>query len=231
MFHELNFHCLYSQRPGKVCFICEHSEDSRLQGNDIEAWDYNNRNTCSLCSVVLDCNKPQNILTHVAAHILFDPRVDRSSEPCGLCLSPSPICRYILKGGKIDMNASSGCKNLRKEKAFNYKSASSSTKSSPSTNVPLSCPLCPRNNPAIWKYNMLYHFRSKHSRVSFDTYKALWEVQPAEQQLMEQAWDIHDVIPKTRSLKKKKTRIPLVISDAHSSKMAFRYVDLGMQRS
>ncbi|PBK60263.1 hypothetical protein ARMSODRAFT_1026651 [Armillaria solidipes] len=137
---------------GKACFICE-CDDSGFQDNNIEEWEYNNRNTCSLCPVVLDCDKPQSILTHIATHILHDTHVDQSSEPCGLCLLPSPICCFMLKG-------------------------------------------------------------------------ALWELQPAEQQLMEQAWDTHNVIPKTWPLKKKKNHIPLVISDAHSLKMAFRTTHL-----
>ncbi|PBK98157.1 hypothetical protein ARMGADRAFT_920600, partial [Armillaria gallica] len=171
--------------------------------------------------VTLDCNKPQNILMHIAAHIFFDCQVNQSSKPCGLYLSPFPICWYMLKGGKIDMNTSSGCKNLRQEKVFSYKSAASSTKSSPSMNVPIACSLCPRNSPAVWKYNMLYHFCYKHEQVSLDQYKVLWELQPGEDQLMAKVWETYNVIPKTCPLKKKKDHLQLVISDVHSSKMAF----------
>lgn len=51
---------------------------------------------------------------------------------------------------------------------FTYSTAKKGSKTTPCTNVPIICPLCPppRNprdkSPAIWKYNMLQHIQFEH---------------------------------------------------------------------
>lgn len=50
-------------------------------------------------SVALDPG-PSRILEHVGACILFDSTLDRLEEPCGLCLLPSKLCRYVVVKGK-----------------------------------------------------------------------------------------------------------------------------------
>ena len=50
---------------------------------------------------------------------------------------------------------------------MNYKAAAQFSKSSPCTNIPIHCPLCPTaisgDPQTIWKYNALYHLASEHS--------------------------------------------------------------------
>jgi len=44
-----------------------------------------------------DTTSLQEIITHISAHILYDPAIDRSTEPCGLCGRPAPLCTIFLK--------------------------------------------------------------------------------------------------------------------------------------
>lgn len=78
--------------------------------------------TCSNCHPTVTFNSLlcQCILEHIGAHILHDPSIDHLSEPCGLCLQPTPLCKIFLKKIKgqksnltIDMKVSS-CPNLMK---------------------------------------------------------------------------------------------------------------------
>ena len=82
----------------------------------------------------------------MAAHILFDAGIKRSNEPCGLCLRPSPLCKFYLKKGKgagasdqIDF-AKSTCAN---KIHFSYAVASSSTSSSLVLESPVQSGLLP----------------------------------------------------------------------------------------
>ncbi|RXW13089.1 hypothetical protein EST38_g12763, partial [Candolleomyces aberdarensis] len=85
----------YKDLDGKLCFLCEDKRDFKDIGgaNIIE---------CEFCdpAPTLDAAQGQRVLEHMAVHILFDPKVKASDEPCGLCLRPSPICRFYLKKGK-----------------------------------------------------------------------------------------------------------------------------------
>jgi hypothetical protein len=77
---------------GKACFLCENEHASRNLVISHE---------CTTCipPAALPKQAPR-VLEHMAVHILFDPSIDRSAEPCGLCLHPSPLCVYHLKKGK-----------------------------------------------------------------------------------------------------------------------------------
>ncbi|KAF6750128.1 hypothetical protein DFP72DRAFT_1139753, partial [Ephemerocybe angulata] len=122
---------------------------------------------CVTCSpaVALDPGPPR-ILEHVGAHTLFDSTLDRLEEPCGLCLLPSKLCRYVVVKGKgskaslhVDWERSSGC---ARAVSFSYKWAAEYTDNSPCTNVPLPCPLCPKSKPAVWRYNLRLHLERVH---------------------------------------------------------------------
>jgi hypothetical protein len=83
---------LLTSFQGKACFLCE---NEYAEQNQVTA------NECMACMPPAALPKqPQRVLEHMAAHILFDSSIDRSSEPCGLCLQPSPLCVYYLKKGK-----------------------------------------------------------------------------------------------------------------------------------
>ena len=53
---------------------------------------------------------------------------------------------------------------------MSYKSAKQTTVSSPCTNVPINCPLCPLSVSGqphtVWKYNCVYHILTHHSTES-----------------------------------------------------------------
>jgi hypothetical protein len=184
---------------------------------------------CPKCSpaVTLDETKGQRFLSHIGAHVLHDSTLDRSSEPCGLCLRPSPMCQFYLKKGKsakgrlkINYAASKGCPNLI---TFSYNVAAESSKSSPCSNVPLRCPLCSSGDPAVWRYNMKYHFQLAHPSASLPTYQELWSLTNFEKSQMAAIWkDRHKVTVKRRKTKGKHLPASLEISKAHSSRLAFR---------
>jgi hypothetical protein len=86
-----------------------------------------------MLSVALDIAHPQTVLAHIGAHILYDPTIDRSSQPCGFCGQPFPMCQFVLKktadGLTIRLEASKGCSNFVKK--FHYGVAAKSTKHCP----------------------------------------------------------------------------------------------------
>ncbi|KAJ7138357.1 hypothetical protein C8R44DRAFT_533169, partial [Mycena epipterygia] len=130
---------------GRARFVCEFDNNSR----ELES-----ANTCPLCppNTPLDPHQGQQVLAHMAAHILFDPDLDRSTEPCGLCLNPAPMCEWYL--------TTSGKKKVHEKRTkcphagitFTYSTVMNSTASSPSSNVPVDCALCGIKQPAIWRY-------------------------------------------------------------------------------
>lgn len=160
----------------------------------------------------------------MAAHIHFDSRTSAASEPCGLCLRPSPHCRFHLKKGK---GANSGIqidyeKSLcAKLMTFSYSVAASSTTSSPCSNVPMLCPWCSKSEPAIWRYNMPHHVKSKHPHVSLRENEDMWKIGNSEKQELRKIWDKRHEIKKSRK-GKKNSKPSLVISDAHSSRYTLR---------
>ncbi|KAF8152359.1 hypothetical protein B0H34DRAFT_724881 [Crassisporium funariophilum] len=111
-------------------------------------------------TVTLDLSQGQRVLEHIGAHVLHDPSLDRSMPLCGLCLRPSPMCQFFLKKGK-GAHASGV--------------ASESTASSPCSNVPIHCPLCPKSDPAIWRYFFRIHFQQKHPNAPLAQYENIWK--------------------------------------------------------
>jgi len=189
-----------------------------------------NTRDCPLCptsaSVTLDLTQAQRVLEHIGAHILFDSSVSEMSEPCGLCLQPSAVCQYYMKKGKgalgtpkIDYDRSQGCATKCK---FSYAVASRSTSSSPCSNVPLSCPVCPKNSPAVWRYNFGYHAKTSHPGLSAsDTnYKSIYELAVSEREEMLKIWERRENVSVKRP--RKSNFPPLVISDAHRASIPTR---------
>ena len=181
-------------------------------------------NKCAHCRppVSWDPRKPQKVLEHVAQHILFDKSLDHSLEPCGFCLRPSPSCVFVLRKGKgtgsscqVDEKRSR-CPNFRQ---FAYRSASTESKNSPCTNVPMVCPLCPSIEPAVWKYNMEQHFAVRHSIESYRQHFPDISITSTEQAALYKKWmDRH----RTRKSKSTKSGAPpLVISEQHTTRHIF----------
>ncbi|KAF8059244.1 hypothetical protein FPV67DRAFT_1426519 [Lyophyllum atratum] len=202
----------YRERSGKACFLCDGDGDTL----EIGALD-----VCPSRSpeVTLDVSQPQRVLAHIGAHILNDSSVDRTTEPCGFCLCPSALCRFFLTKGKgahgnikIDKTRSQSCPNMLN---FTYAIASESKPSSPCSNVPISCPLCPKTSPAVWQYNWKHHFASAHPAASFANYSSTAEHTNFEKFEMKRVWDDRRNIAVKRAKKD--------VSVAHSSHVSLRY--------
>ena len=142
---------------GKACFTIDNFDtDTDIIENGTGKLE------CLKChpTVTFNPSHQQCFVEHVSAHILHDKTVDCSLEPCGLCLSPAPLCKFVLVNCKgrtrnvaIDMNASS-CLNLIK---VSISVAAKCSDASICTNHPMSCPYCPRSSPAVWSYNFCQH--------------------------------------------------------------------------
>ena len=158
------------------------------------------------------------LLRHMGSHILHDPHLKDTDNPCGFCLSTGRSCAIRLvkhkkTGGKIDI-ANSRCPNLKKISMAN---ASKFTQKSPCTNIPMQCPLCPKVSDAVWKYNMGAHIRISHPSANLLNYEELYSISPEETILMK---GIYKRPPKPKKLKTA-TRT-LAISEGHSSRLAMR---------
>jgi hypothetical protein len=182
---------------------------------------------CPRCSptITLDLTQGQRVLDHIGAHILFDAAVISSQSPlCGLCLQPSPLCQTYLTKGKggnrnpqVDQRLSRGC--LMKVK-YSYGTAAKSSPSSPCSNVPIHCPICPKSEPAIWKYFMKVHFQEKHVQL-LSKHEDLWRLSNFERSEMKKIWAKRSKVPVKRT--KKSNVPPLVISESHRAQIPTTY--------
>ncbi|KAF6750835.1 hypothetical protein DFP72DRAFT_817188, partial [Ephemerocybe angulata] len=137
----------------------------------------------------LDMSAPR-IIEHVGAHILFDSTVSRTDEPCGLCSLPAKQCRYIVVKGQgskvskhVNWKRTTGC---ARPVNFSYKRTLEYSDNSPCTNVPLVCPLCEADEPAIWCYNFRFHLEQKHLSEAVARYKSQWDLSSDEMAGMQQ---------------------------------------------
>ena len=213
---------------GKACFLCEDSTKTVDIGRL-------NTSTCPLCSpeITLDLSQGQRFLEHISAHILFDPKVDRTSEPCFLCLRPAPLCQFFLTKGKgargspkIDQSCSSGCPV---KLTFSYSVAAKSSTSSPCSNVPVHCPICPKLAPAVAKYNLKTHFLKAHPNVPVNNHESLWRLSNFENAEMKNIWAKRQDVSVKRP--KRSNIPPLVVSEVHRSHIPVMYVLLPTNRS
>lgn len=180
-------------------------------------------NHCPRClpAVPLDTNDGQRVLAHIGAHILNDQGLDHSSELCGLCLQPLPLCQIYLtktKGSKRGIKVNQELlKECLMKTNFLYHVAAKSTPSSLCSNVPIVCPLCPQTDPAVWMYSLKLHFQDKHKSVSFPNYAHFWHITEFEKSEMKKIWKKWAVVS-TKCVKKGKFP-PLVISKSHCTKI------------
>jgi hypothetical protein len=154
----------------------------------------------------------------MGSHILHDPHIDDTMNPCGFCLDTNSLCKiYLKRNGAIDVEKSY-CPYVRNIR-INQAKAFSITQ--PCTNHPLSCELCPENSVAIWKYNFAAHLRTTHGTAEPQNYTDVWGLHPNEKTLMLGVFDNRKRQRKSAQSSKKSQ---LLISDAHSSRLALRYV-------
>jgi hypothetical protein len=128
----------------------------------------------------------------------------------------TPLCQFFLKKGKgarsnlkIDQNHSHGC---AVKVNFTYSIASESSASSPCSNVPIICPLCSKLAPAIWRYNLSYHFARVYATAPVPQYEDTWRLSNFESFQMKDIWS---KCQNTSVKHKKVNTLPLVISNAH----------------
>ncbi|KAG9124082.1 hypothetical protein FRC07_012920 [Ceratobasidium sp. 392] len=212
----------------KACFVCE-SEGETIEREPQDA------SHCMSCSAQLNRTASQRILEHFGGHILFDPAVQRSDEPCGLCPRPTSDgaqCRiYLLpkaKGSKnvhqqVDLSRSTGCPNMRK---FNYGAAAEYKANSPCTNVPIQCPRCPDNAPCVWKYNLEAHLQRAHPHAPIEAHVRLFTLSQGELDSMQGLWNKQAAQSKHKKPKSKPiTPSTITISEEHSFRHALRIID------
>lgn len=182
---------------------------------------------CPACSppVQLDATNGQRVLAHIASHILHDSTIEKSQEPCGLCLRPANICTIYLRRRpgrtyqwSLKYGGTTPCPNATN---FSYSVAMVSLESSPRSNVPLQCPYCPDGSPAVWRYNLRLHLQLRHQGVDIARHEDLWKMAPAEANAMARIWKDRYKQPKRRG--KGKLKVPLKVSEAHSSRRLSRY--------
>jgi len=105
---------------------------------------------------------------------------------------------------------------------YSYSVAAESTASSPCSNVPIHCPVCPKTDPAIWKYFMRIHFEEKHKTLDLTKYEHLWKLSNFEVSEMKKIWAKRGKVAIKRT---KKSKIPpLVISENHRAQILAMYV-------
>jgi len=180
---------------------------------------------CTRCQTVIAFNPKhrQCIIEHSGAHILFDPSIDHTLEPCRLCLHPAPLCKIYLRKTKgwagniaINMRASS-CSNLVK---FSVTVATEFSNSSPCTNHPLHCPYCPDSSPAVWSYTFHKHLTRFHSTASLEDNETIWAVSGLEEERMKQIWD--DRLKQPLKACRKAQCPPSVISETHRTHLVLK---------
>jgi hypothetical protein len=203
--------------PGRACFLVEELDTNAPNMEHVEM-------SCPKCQPTIHFNPShrQRVVEHIGAHILHDDTVDRSSEPCGLCLRPAPLCKIVLKTAKgsmgniaIDMKSSS-CPNLVK---FSIATAAACSEASPCTNHPIKCPFCPKLSPAVWSYNFRHHLLRFHPSVHSSNHKSLWTPSKLEKDGMKRVWQLRHKQPKPRA---RAQRPSLVISETHRTRPVIR---------
>jgi hypothetical protein len=101
----------------------------------------------------------------IPEHSFIKSGMEVGTDPCGWCGREG--CKVQLtqaRGGKSWAILSSCPYHYAK---LSYARALQPTKSSPCTNVPIHCPICPETLSGqprtIWKYNAMNHFISEHN--------------------------------------------------------------------
>jgi hypothetical protein len=141
---------------------------------------------CFMCDKRL---RLKNMRKHVGQHILFafrgmsdklplKPGMHVGVIPCGWC-GREGQCQVQLVGKEKSYSVISSCPYHYSK--MSYTRALQPNKSSPCTNVPIHCPICPHSLSGqprtIWKYNAMNHFITEHKPASDS--KTLTEISPS----------------------------------------------------
>ncbi|PPQ86817.1 hypothetical protein CVT26_000971 [Gymnopilus dilepis] len=194
--------------PAGACFACEEDDIDGDQRRESAA------GCCRYCpDVFVGRLDAPELLKHNGGHILHDERLRDVGDACGLCLSSTNGCViYLVCKGKYTTISleKSKCVNLQQ---FRLGQAAKFTRSSPCTNHPMRCVLCPDNAPAVWKYNLQSHIVADHPRANVALYEKQYKISADKVVLMRGVY-----LSKPKMKKKKKGQ--LTISEGHSTRMA-----------
>ncbi|KAI0370301.1 hypothetical protein BV20DRAFT_944684, partial [Pilatotrama ljubarskyi] len=128
------------------------------------------------CKLCLKPIKVKNMCNHAGGHILRAKvgiieagltRTPDSTSPCGFCgLNGCMISMSYGQKKKIEIRS-----NCQYHYNFSYNAAITPSVSTPSTNVPLHCPMCPADEhtgarPTYWKYNIDTHIHTAHPELA-----------------------------------------------------------------
>ncbi|KAL6299448.1 hypothetical protein BKA93DRAFT_694851, partial [Sparassis latifolia] len=197
---------------GEACFICEGEGGDVC--NDLNSSAY----VCPQCPTLpLTVGDRGKLLQHIGGHILFDALVLPETMPCGFCLSVGSFCAiYLVKGRgsqgghTVDMQRTR-CPNKFK---ISITRASKSTKTAPCTNVPPLCPLCPKDSPAVWKYNLQQHLMAAH-KTDPERFKMQWDIADEERAAMKTKYNARSRSTKCKHKQITKSSSNLPVSDGH----------------
>jgi hypothetical protein len=89
--------------------------------------------------------------------------------------------------------------------------------------MPLVCPYCLEGSPAVWCYNLHHHLHYRHRSIDPAKHINLWKLTPEETEAIVVIWQTCHKQPKCHSRGKQK--LPLKVSEAHSSCSLSRYVN------
>jgi hypothetical protein len=104
---------------------------------------------------------------------------------------------------------------------YSYGIIAESTASSPCSNVPIHCPICPpQSDPAIWKYFMNLHFDEKHETLDLTRYERFWKLVNFERSEMKKIWANRRKI----TTKRTKKIPPLMILESRRARIPAMYV-------
>lgn len=217
---QIDNYCFAYHTSGELCFICEDEGSPR---GSIQA-----QHRCQLCPLfTLSAKPPAKLVEHMGMHILHDPMVKLVADnPCGFCCSTGPGCVVRLKkgkgrGGNLQIDVSnSRCINGNVVK-ISLASAGRST-APRCSNIPVICPLCPDGFPAIWKYNLPTHIAGAHETARLENFKKLCHIEPVEVGALKNLWRR----PRRPSARVIRDLGGAIISEAHSARLALRYVRL-----
>ena len=103
-----------------------------------------------------------------------------------------------------------------------YSVAAELTASSPCSNVPIQCPICPKSDPTIWKIFMKIHFEDKH-KLLLTKHEHLWKLSNFERVEKKKIWLKRAKVTVKRT--KKANQPPLVVSEKHCVRIPSMYLD------
>jgi hypothetical protein len=179
------------------------------------------------CMQILPCRDflmpPSPPPPHMGMHILHDDDLKNVADPCGFCLALGPLCSVRLKKGhgrkvgmQIDVH-NSRCQHNNQVK-LSLDSFAKLTATTPCTNIPLQCPICPAVSDAVWKYNLESHLKTVHPTASITQYKDLYEITKSESVALKRLFN-----SKPRWTAKRIRDLGNInVSEAHSSRVALR---------